>query len=247
MLRGLIKEVASRAGFYVLDKTSVPWGVDKYVDLSALAVGRVETIFDVGANIGQTVEELSSVIDYGSIHAFEPVPASYAQLQAVAARHANVHCHNVALGSQPGAVQMHAMGSAGTNSLLAASGADSIDVPVETVDAFAEKHGINSIDLLKIDTEGYEVEVLLGASAMLSQGKVRFVLAECEFTLRPNEPHGDFFKIAELMLGHGYRLVATYTEGIDTATGWRWGDVLFTRPGTDSRLRRSPFGLPIEA
>jgi hypothetical protein len=116
-------------------------------------------------------------------------------------------------------------------------------VPVVTLDEFCRQRAIAAIDLLKIDTEGYEVPVLEGARDLLKSGSIRAVLAECEFQENASEPHGDFFKIAELLMPLGYRVVSFYSGGLD-GDGWRWGDVLFMLPRTDPHVICSPFAVP---
>jgi hypothetical protein len=54
-------------------------------------------------------------------------------------------------------------------------------VSVDTVDNFSEKHSIARINLLKIDTQGYDLEVLHGAKQALAAGTVDNVLVELNF------------------------------------------------------------------
>lgn len=58
---------------------------------------------------------------------------------------------------------------------------DRAKVRLDTVDAFCAEQGIEHIDLLKTDTEGYETSVLRGANSMFEQGRIDFDLAECDF------------------------------------------------------------------
>ena len=51
-------------------------------------------------------------------------------------------------------------------------------MPTTTLDTFVEQHGIKNIDFLKIDTEGFELEVLQGAKQLLSEGKIGTVIFE---------------------------------------------------------------------
>ena len=51
-------------------------------------------------------------------------------------------------------------------------------VPITTIDHFCDVEGIGRIDLLKIDTEGYEMEILLGASMMMKSGAIRAIQFE---------------------------------------------------------------------
>ncbi|WGK63805.1 FkbM family methyltransferase [Croceiramulus getboli] len=57
------------------------------------------------------------------------------------------------------------------------------EVEVETIDHYCATHGIAKIDVLKTDTEGFDLEVLKGASEMLKKGKIKFVLTEVFFNL----------------------------------------------------------------
>ena len=52
------------------------------------------------------------------------------------------------------------------------------DVHVTTMDQFCATNGIDRIDLLKTDTEGFDLQVLKGASKLLSRGRVRAIYSE---------------------------------------------------------------------
>ena len=82
---------------------------------------------------------------------------------------------------------------------------------------------------MKIDTEGFEMQVLRGSEKLLEEGKVDHILVECEFTRRfDDEPHGNFFEILNYLHQFQYRVISFYTGGVDNF-GWRWGNVLFHR------------------
>ena len=70
------------------------------------------------------------------------------------------------------------------------------------------------------------MNVLRGAKQVIADGRVEFVLCECEFLPRAGEPHGDFFEIFSHLSDRNYRLVSFYTGGVDR-NGWRFGDALF--------------------
>lgn len=246
MLRRFVKAAGSALGLHVQDKHLVPWGMNKLADIIALSNGHLSVALDVGANIGQTVQAIKSVSPSTLVYAFEPVPSSFTKLKQNVQAFPGVQCFETAMGAAAGRANMAANDLSGTNSLLSViTNENYISIDIDTVDAFCGRNGISSVDMLKIDTEGYELEVLKGAAEMLQQNRVRFVLAECEFAHRPTEPHGDFFEIASYLRSLGYRLVSTYTEGVD-GEGWKWGDALFMLPFADSRLRLSPFGQPLD-
>ena len=61
---------------------------------------------------------------------------------------------------------------------------------------------------------------------LIRGGRVAFILCECDFFERPNEPHGKFHELSDYLTRLDYRLVSFYTGGVDK-DGWVWGDVLF--------------------
>lgn len=68
-----------------------------------------------------------------------------------------------------------------------------VNVPMITIDHYCEKHGIKSIDLLKIDVEGYDVHVIEGAMSMLPNIKyIQFEHWDSERTARIMELLKDY-------------------------------------------------------
>jgi FkbM family methyltransferase len=133
---------------------------------------------DIGANLGLTSLLLGSLARKGHIHAFEPNPRTFEMLrQNIAAnRCANVSCHNLALGDVPGQLSF-----VSTEGMLAgsfvvreepASKADKrfpslSRVEAISVDAFVAGEKLDRLDFLKIDVEGFELEVLAGCAEAL--------------------------------------------------------------------------------
>ena len=70
-------------------------------------------------------------------------------------------------------------------------GRNATTVRTETLDGFCAKNKINLIDFMKIDVEGFELNVLKGAELMLSGGKIKLI--QFEFT-QLNAVVGVFFK-----------------------------------------------------
>jgi FkbM family methyltransferase len=192
--------------------------------------GTQPTLIDVGANIGQTAQRLVQRFPDAAIYSFEPVPATFAELQYNTVSFAGVECVNVALGDAPGEATI-TTDRQGQNTLMrGVSSNGKATIRVSTLDAFCAERGIDRIDLLKIDTEGFEMAVLRGSTGMLSNRCVDFVLAECDFIRRYDEPHGDFFEIHDILAQHEFRVVGFYNGGVD-GRGWVWGNVLMMRQG----------------
>src|SRR5436853_116912 len=80
---------------------------------------------------------------------------------------ARVACHNVGVGGRPGVLRFTATEDV-TNHVLAAGeeAPGAVERPVRTLD---ELLGAEAPTLLKIDTEGFETEVIAGAAATLAR------------------------------------------------------------------------------
>jgi FkbM family methyltransferase len=214
-------------------------------DLKAIG-GDPRMIFDVGANVGQTAEICARAFPQATIHAFEPVPETFAIMRRNVAPIAAVTPVNVALSDQVGETLM-TEGLGGENTIGTSHRGDAATVPValDTIDTYMSANGIARLDLLKMDVEGHELQVLAGAQQALAGGAVDYVLSETDF--RREGAHTDLGDLRDVLEPHGFRVASFYGEGID-ARGWIWGDVLFVREGLvtepvfDAGTRRVPAG-----
>jgi FkbM family methyltransferase len=157
-----------------------------------------KTVVDVGANIGlYSCIAAHRMPSGGRVVAFEPVPENLRYLKRNLEgneRTAQVVVEELAVGQTSGEIQIYlAAGSIGTHSPSAKNAfgsTTSITVPEVSLDDYAQqKLGARSIDLLKVDVEGYEGAVLRGARKTLQQDKptllIEFVpdhLANCDFS-----------------------------------------------------------------
>jgi FkbM family methyltransferase len=139
-------------------------------------------VFDVGANEGDYASELSMLAPSARIYAFEPHPKIYERLRQRAER-GKFSAYNVACGSAAARLKLydyqehpegsqHASLHQGVIEQIHHGAAMSWEVDVITLDDFMKRELIEHIDLLKIDTEGHEYEVLLGARGALERGAI---------------------------------------------------------------------------
>ena len=150
------------------------------------------TVFDVGANVGELTLLFSRFVgEGGGVHAFEPSGAGFERLSAVcrAASLRNVRPNRLALAEKEGTVRLHVYDdeylswTSQAARPLAKYGIDvrpraTEDVPSTTVDLYCERNGVAGVDLLKIDVEGAEFQVLLGAERALRAKRVRCLTFE---------------------------------------------------------------------
>ncbi len=156
--------------------------------LPSLITESAPIVFDVGANVGNYTLAVLQTFKDARIHAFEPSPETYVQLQA-ALGHRAVACIQKGLsnaigfasifdyGDQPGS--QHASLHRGVIDVL--HGADQIravSIELTTVDDYCSSQGIGTIDFIKIDTEGNELAVLKGASLTIARGGLPFIQFE---------------------------------------------------------------------
>lgn len=146
--------------------------------------GNRYVFFDVGANQGQTIEEILERFPEARIEAFEPFPAAFKQLKSVADSHPNVTCHNTALGDSPGVLELPEVPLSTTNSLVNSQSAKddadakTVQIKVETIDGILDRIGVEHIHVLKTDTEGYDLHVLRGAEQAIADGRIDCILSE---------------------------------------------------------------------
>ncbi len=142
-------------------------------------------LFDVGANIGDwTHYALERAAEHGmsgrlNIHAFEPVPSTFRALEDRINDHPlcdSVRLVTSALSSQEGSAEMFIVReNAGTNSLHLdpnRNDLQQIQVETTTIDAYCQQEGIPVIHFLKCDTEGHDMEVILGAQALIEKQNI---------------------------------------------------------------------------
>ncbi len=141
------------------------------------------TLFDVGANDGEYLQSALRVFgEQLRAHCFEPQSASFEKLSFQFGSDAWVTLRKVAVGKDVGTVDLFFDSEGETTASLhrdSISGkVRSESVHLTTVDQVCADDGIEHIDLLKIDTEGHEMEVLLGASSMIQTGRISSIQFE---------------------------------------------------------------------
>jgi FkbM family methyltransferase len=118
---------------------------------------------DIGANVGIYALLLSRLLTEGHIHAFEPTETARLLRQNLAARHAgNVIVHELALGAHSGMIEEPIYRLWGAAPEIRA-------YEFTTLDDFAQSAGLTRLDCVKIDVDGFDLEVLKGAAETLAR------------------------------------------------------------------------------
>jgi FkbM family methyltransferase len=145
---------------------------------------------DVGAYFGIVSLAMAHNSPPGHIiHAFEADDINFSMLlENIPPDPAGrIHTHRTAVGAEVGYADFTRVADTGTNHLGAAP--DSSDpstsvykVPVTTLDAFAAEHAFSTVTLLKIDAEGADFDVLLGAKELLAENRIGAIIVEVTLT-----------------------------------------------------------------
>jgi FkbM family methyltransferase len=173
------RELASRA-FNVIVIPEVEryhWPEKSYLQ-RFLRILDIDCVFDVGANRGQYGKLLRSLGFTGLIVSFEPNPVPYAEL--LKQRDDKWICFPYGLGSEPGELPFNVMADDVFSSFLSPSGAEeyaaensvvsTVTVPIKRLKDLLDEIGTSfSRPFLKLDTQGFDLEVIKGAGNTLSR------------------------------------------------------------------------------
>jgi FkbM family methyltransferase len=211
-----------------------------------VADSRDRTVFDVGANCGQFLDHLRLHYPKAAVYAFEPSPATFCALSAKAAKMKNTSTFNIALGAFAGKTTLLENVNSDMSSILqlGSQGWGRIErqteIDIHTIDDFCRERSISRIDILKSDTQGYDLEVFKGAQRMMRENRVSLVYSEINFDeMYKNLP--PFDEIFRFLREQNFVLAAFYKmEFKRQIVGWT--DALFVNKhllnGTLARMEK---------
>jgi FkbM family methyltransferase len=148
------------------------------LDVWLALLAESSVVFDVGAYVGIFAMSAAIGAPDRQVHAFEPVPESFARLNENlrANRLTNVRAVPAAVGAIDGEITLHVpdgvwLPSHSSTKEDFRTGTRPVPVAVTTLDRYAKERGLERVDLMKIDTEGNEDEVLAGAGELFARSR----------------------------------------------------------------------------
>lgn len=187
------------------------------------------TVFDIGANRGMWTAALlmHSGPNVSQVHMFEPMSGNIRWINQHMSDGIyqpfteNIVLNEVAVGSFEGDVTINfdtettPYASIAVDTTYMGNANVHLDnqrvVPLVTIDAYCERHDIKRIDLLKVDVEGLELDVLRGASRMLSNKAIGSIIYEFgTHQMGRREFFKDFW---DFFAGYGYTNYKVMTLG----------------------------------
>lgn len=196
---------------------------------------------DIGANIGQTAKKLRKYFPNATIYCFEPVEETYKLLEKNLQGYSNVYAYNVAMGSAKGEIEIFHRENSEWNSLVTSlnensriTGATAEMIKVDTIDNFVKEKNISTIDIVKSDTEGFEMEVLKGAKYCLENHLIDSIYIEVGFS-RHDMQHTYFTYIFEQLENYGYGFSGLFEKGYTTENEIVYANALFVKKGMNKK------------
>jgi FkbM family methyltransferase len=173
-------------------------------------------VLDVGANIGVTATILANAVPEGRVIAFEPGSDTYQYLLETISANELTNCKALplALGATSGPASFLENGTSGAASHLVVEGVSlgegNVVVRVRTLDEVVEEEGISRLDLIKISVDGFEVEVIAGATHSIERFRPSVFLEFNTFTLIAygNKNPRDVLTFLKSIFPHLYRFEA---------------------------------------
>lgn len=190
---------------------------NRFADIKEKLSTESPFIVDGGANVGEMTAEFLSQYHSPVIHAFEPIPELVSQLKTRFVDLQNVIIHGVALGAETKTVSFNVLNYMGSSSAFSPSAIlkgyhgkkmdvnEVVDVPQLRLEEALDPEC--TVDLLKLDLQGYELEALKGCGKLLE--RIKIITIEIEFIpLYDGQPL--FGDIDVYLRAQGFRMLNLY-------------------------------------
>lgn len=220
-----------RRGYYVEPSEWLRMGTHLPTDLMRLGWNKNDdrVVIDVGANVGSFTSDLIAYFPRIRSHCFEPNPEVFEVLSNNLS-HTRTILNNSALGARRGSAELTLGVSSEYSSLvpsekLMGESTGNYKVRVDTLQDYIESKQIQKVDLLKVDVEGFEIQVLEGVRNRLTDIDVIM----CEARFGPHEyPGVQISELIEFLLDFDFRFLALYNDTSAKSKVFNYGDALFT-------------------
>tara|TARA_E500000178_G_scaffold66392_2_gene63635 strand:+ start:937 stop:1716 length:780 start_codon:yes stop_codon:yes gene_type:complete len=189
-------------------------------------------IFDIGANKGQSIERYKKMFENCYIHSFEPNIDEINNLENKYKDEKRLFLNNLAIGEKEEITSFNINSISGHSSFLKVNpntnwlkmrskriGVDPKNYTIKkvktkliTLDKYAIDNQIDNIDILKIDTQGYEDKVLLGAKNLIEKNKIKIIQLELIFS-QVYQKQLQIYDIEKILIPNKYKLFAISNKG----------------------------------
>tara|TARA_B100001564_G_C20558560_1_gene632643 strand:- start:223 stop:1011 length:789 start_codon:yes stop_codon:yes gene_type:complete len=189
-------------------------------------------IFDVGANKGESIQRYKKIFKSPIIHSFEPNIEGINVLKQKYINDKDLYLNNVAVGDKKGSLEFNINAKSSHSSfknlipnttwLKKRSNSLKIDdknytikkvnTEIITLDEYVKEKNISNIDILKIDTQGFEDKVLLGAQNLLKNNRIKLIQLELIFSEIYEKPL-QIYDVEKTLVPNNYKLFGISNSG----------------------------------
>tara|TARA_Y100000816_G_scaffold287415_1_gene270101 strand:- start:1025 stop:1777 length:753 start_codon:yes stop_codon:yes gene_type:complete len=195
--------------------------------LSFLIKNQKPVIFDIGANIGQSIEKYRKLFSKSIIYSFEPSPEIYKILKKKFIDNEEIYIINQAIGSEESEQEFFINERSHNSGFFKLEDGfkpknfpdekmkyiNTIKIKKNTIDNFVDENSISRIDILKIDTEGFEEEVLKGARKSFSSKIINFIELELIIGNVYKNKSFSFYDLESKINSFGFKLYSISKSG----------------------------------
>ena len=198
----------------------------------------VDTIFDVGANEGNTIKKYSEWFPNAKIYGFEPHPDVLPKLLSNLKNFKNIEIVQKGVSDSSKSAVFYCNNLEDSSSLLKSKQINDpqidgllkttkeVDVELTSLDEFANMNNIKKVNFLKMDIQGGELSALKGAKKLLESKRIDIIYVEVNFALMyENQPL--FHDISLKLHEYGYTLLNIYNQYYTPAGELLFADALF--------------------
>ena len=225
MIKKVVKKTLRYFGYVVnkIDKEN------KFLNFDEIYKNKINPnpiIFDVGSNQGQSIERFTKIFDNPIIHAFEPIEKEFEFLKKKYERFNNIKINHCALGDKNETKKLSITAKTGNssfneitpntkwlktrskefNTTLNGYVTEKQIVKLITLDEYCFKENIKKIDILKMDTQGYEDKILFGSKKILEKGIINSIESEIMFD-NVYKKYFNFSDLEKYLIPNHFRLV----------------------------------------
>jgi FkbM family methyltransferase len=186
-LKDIIQGIAHKYGYHVQSKNGISGDMELFLKGIKVRGFNPNGIINVGANKGDWSEMASTIYPQSSFFLIEPQEEHAKDLDNFFKNHEGKWYLGGA-GAENGELKLSVWDDlAGSSFLSGEGGKNQRTVPVFSLNSLVTDRGMPIPDLCKIDVQGFEIEVLKGASSLIGKTEV-FILESSLFEFNKNQP-----------------------------------------------------------
>lgn len=205
---------------------SVGLGENNYIfynNFFSYILNNSELLFiDVGANDGWFAKVIFRFMPNATVVSFEPLKSMIPYLENLQNKRKNYKFENIGLGANNGSAVIHEFKTTGLSSLKNLNYEyDNINfnqeikneyqIEITTLDSYISKNGISDLICLKIDTQGFEMEVLQGAKSLFEKKQIKIIIIEL-MTIEKYQGTHLYLDIINYLNNFGFKLIDIHTS-----------------------------------